>query len=72
MPGYRGETKPRRQPVRHHIEMFAASHRAVNPTDPFPPLSSAQFPALYVRAPIKNLYRQYMNAKSAYKKSKVA
>jgi hypothetical protein len=67
MPGYRGETRPRRQPPRHHIETFAASHQTGSPSDPFPTLSSKQFPALYVRNPIKNAYRSYMRAKSPTK-----
>lgn len=67
---YRGEVRPRREPTRHHIEMYSASHRHQEVNDPFPPLSSKQFPSLYVRSPIKNLYRQYMGAKSAYKKPK--
>lgn len=68
MSEYRGEVRPRRQPTRHHIEMSAASHRSHDVTDPFPPISSKQFPALHTRSPIKNQYRKYMRAKSAYKK----
>lgn len=65
---YRGEVKPRRTSTRHHIEMSAAGHQHRDVDDPFPPLSSKQFPAFYIRSPVKNLYRQYMSAKSAYKK----
>lgn len=67
MNGYRGETRPRRQGVRHHIETFAATHQQHHPTDPFPPLSNKQFPAMYSRNPIKNQYRRYMRAKSPTK-----
>lgn len=68
MNNYRGETRPRRQSPRHHIEMYSASHRARDVSDPFPPLSSKQFPALYIHNPIKNQYRNYMRSKSAYRK----
>jgi hypothetical protein len=61
---YRGEVRPRRQPPRHHIETSAALHDTRPVDDPFPPLSNKQFPALYVRDPIKNQYRRYMRAKS--------
>lgn len=64
MPGYRGESRPRRQGVRHHIETNAAAHKAQDVSDPFPPLSSKQFPSMYVRNPIKNAYRSYMRSKS--------
>ena len=66
--GYRGEVKPRRTPTRHHIQMYSASHNTQPVSDPFPPLSNKQFPAFYTRSPIKNMYRSYMSAKSAYKK----
>jgi len=66
---YRGEARPRRQSPRHHIETYSAAHQHHDVDDPFPPLSSRQFPALYVRNPIKNQYRSYMRAKSAYRKS---
>jgi hypothetical protein len=36
--------------------------------DPFPSLSSKQFPAQYQRDPVKNQYRRFMRAKQAYKK----
>lgn len=65
---YRGEVRPRRQSPRHHIEMSAALHDTRPVEDPFPPLSSKQFPALYQRNPIKNQYRQFMRAKSPYRK----
>jgi hypothetical protein len=52
---YRGEVRPRRQPPRHHIETSAAAHQHHDIDDPFPPLSSKQFPALYIRKPIKNV-----------------
>ncbi len=64
---YRGEVRPRRQGTRHHIETYAAAHQTHNPQDPFPPLSSKQFPAMYTRDPVKNQYRQYMSAKSPTK-----
>jgi hypothetical protein len=38
--------------------------------DPFPPISTKQFPALYIRNPGKNVYRNYMRAKSPYQKSR--
>jgi len=66
--GYRGASRPRRQPPRHHIETSAAAHQHHNVDDPFPALSSKQFPALYVRDPIKNAYRKYMRGKSATSK----
>jgi hypothetical protein len=61
---YRGEVRPRRSPPRHHIETSAAAHQHHNVDDPFPPLSSKQFPALYQHDPIKNAYRKFMRAKS--------
>jgi len=67
--GYRGEVRPRRQSTRHHIEMHAASHRSGKPSDPFPPISTKQFPALYTRSPMKNQYRSYMRAKTPYHKA---
>jgi hypothetical protein len=66
---YRGEVRPRRQAPRHHVETSAASHQHHDVDDPFPPLSSKQFPSLYVRNPVKNQYRNYMRSKSAYRKS---
>jgi hypothetical protein len=68
IPGYRGEVKPRRQPTRHHISLYSASHNTQPVSDPFPPLSSKQFPSFYTRSPVKNLYRRYMQAKTPYKK----
>ena len=65
---YRGESRPRRQPPRHHVTMSAASHNTQPVSDPFPPISSKQFPALYTRDPVKNQYRRYMRAKSAYRR----
>lgn len=62
---YRGEVRPRRQGVRHHIETFSAAHQVKPVSDPFPPISNTQFPAMYQRNnPIKNQYRRYMRAKS--------
>jgi hypothetical protein len=66
---YRGEVRPRRQPPRHHVEPFAESHRHRDVSDPFPPLSSKQFPAMYTHDPIKNQYRRYMRAKQPYRKT---
>lgn len=46
---------------------MAAATRDTRPVnDPFAPLSNKQFPALYVRNPVKNVYRRYMRAKSPY------
>ena len=42
-------------------------HMSKDVSDPFPPLSSKQFPSVYQRDPIKNQYRQYMRSKSPYK-----
>lgn len=68
---YRGQSRPRRQPTRHHIELASAVHRKRDVTDPFPPISSKQFPAMYSRNnPIKNQYRNYMRMKSPYVKSR--
>lgn len=67
---YRGEVRPRRQPARHHMGISAGSHRKREVLDPFPPLSNSQFPAMYIRSPVKNAYRSYMRSKSAYKKPK--
>jgi hypothetical protein len=50
--------------------MSAASHRLHDVTDPFPPISSKEFPALYVRSPVKNQYRNYMRQKSPYQKAR--
>lgn len=69
--GYRGEVRPRRQPTRHHITMNAASHDPRPTDDPFPPISTKQFPAFYVRSPVKNQYRRYMRMKSPYSKPKL-
>jgi hypothetical protein len=67
--GYRGEGRPRRQPPRHHVETSASAHEPRHhPMDPFPSLSSKQFPAQYQRDPVKNQYRRFMRAKQAYKK----
>lgn len=66
--GYRGESRPRREPTRHHISLFAGSHRHDSVDDPFGPISNKQFPAFYTHNPIKNQYRRYMRAKSAYQK----
>jgi hypothetical protein len=66
MPGYRGQSRPRRQPSRHHISTFASAHKPRDVSDPFAPISSKQFPALYTRSPVKNQYRRYMRAKSPY------
>jgi hypothetical protein len=63
---YRGEVRPRRQPSRHHFQMNAATHSTQPTNDPFPPLSSKQFPAFYTRSPVKNQYRRYMKTKSIY------
>ena len=67
---YRGEVRPRRQPSRHHVTMAAAKHDTRPVTDPFPPLSSKQFPAFYTRSPTKNAYRSFMRMKSPYSKPK--
>ena len=69
---YRGETRPRRTPVRHHIVMSAASHDMRPVDDPFPPISTKQFPSLYIRSPVKNQYRRYMQSKSPYRKPKMS
>lgn len=69
--GYRGEVRPRRQPTRHHISLSAGQHRTDTVDDPFGPLSSKQFPSLYQRSPIKNQYRKYMRAKTAYTKPRM-
>ena len=63
---YRGEIRPRRQPARHHIIMNSATRSKLPVTDPFPPMSSQQFPQLYLRNPQKNVYRSYMRSKTAY------
>ena len=68
--GYRGEVKPRRQPSRHHITLSAAAHDYRPTDDPFPPISSKQFPAFYQRSPMKNQYRSYMRAKMPYTKQR--
>jgi hypothetical protein len=65
---YRGEVRPRRQPTRHHIVIWSASHSHQPVSDPFPPMSSKQFPALYTRNPQKNVYRSYMRMKTPYTK----
>lgn len=66
---FRGEVKPRRQAPRHHIEPSAEAHQSHKVDDPFPPISTKQFPAMYVRDPIKNAYRNYMRAKQPYRKA---
>ena len=65
---YRGEVRPRRRPPRHNIVMYSAAHKSGTPDDPFAPISSAQFPALYQRNPVKNVYRSYMRSKSIYQR----
>ena len=64
--GYSGEVRPRRRPTRHNITVSAASHDTQPVNDPFPPISSAQFPHLYQRNPIRNQYRRFMRQKSIY------
>jgi hypothetical protein len=61
---FRGETRPRRQGTRHHIETSAAAHHTHKPDDPFPPISNDQFPAMYQRSLVKNAYRKFMRAKT--------
>ena len=68
--GYRGEVRPRRQPTRHHISMYSGAHQKHTVEDPFPPISTKQFPALYVRSPVTNQYRRYMRIKSPYVKAR--
>ena len=68
MSGYRGETRPRRQPSRHHISLYAGAHKTDEVNDPFPPFNSSQFPAFYTRNPIRNQYRRYMRMKTPYTK----
>lgn len=65
---YRGEVRPRRQVTHHNISLHAASHRATDVSDPFGAFNSVQFPAMYLRNPIKNQYRRYMRAKMPYTK----
>jgi hypothetical protein len=65
---YRGESRPRRQASRHHVTLAAAKHDTRPVNDPFPPMSSKQFPAFYQRNPQKNQYRSYMRMKSPYSK----
>ena len=47
--------------------MSSATHMTKPVSDPFPPLSSKQFPSLYVRNPIRNQYRHFMRVKSPYR-----
>ena len=68
---YRGEVRPRRQSPRHHIVMSAAAHDMRPVDDPFPPISSKQFPSMYIRSPMKNQYRNYMRTKAPYKKPRI-
>ena len=72
MSEYRGEVRPRRTPSRHHIVMSSAAHQHRDVDDPFGPLSNAQFPAMYTRNPLKNVYRNYMRSKTAYGKPRSA
>jgi hypothetical protein len=67
---YRGEVRPRRQPTRHHIVMHVSSHRHDDTSVPFKVLSNAQFPALYIRSPVRRQYRNYMRAKSPYQRQR--
>ena len=66
--GYRGEVRPRRQPVRHHVSLHAGADSTQPVLDPFGPISSKQFPSMYIRNPIRNQYRRYMRAKTPYTK----
>jgi len=68
---FRGEVRPRRQPSRHHVMLDVAKHDTRPVDDPFPPVSSKQFPAFYQRSPQKNTYRRYMRMKSPYSKAKM-
>ena len=68
--GYRGEGRPRRSPTHHHVQVNAGLHKTGAPSDPFGPLSNAQFPSLYIRSPMKNAYRSYMRAKSPYRRQR--
>jgi hypothetical protein len=67
---YRGQVRPRRQPPSHHIQVSAGLHKTGGPSDPFGPLSNKQFPSLYIRNPIKNVYRSYMRQKSPYRRQR--
>lgn len=51
--------------------MSSAAHDMRPTDDPFPPMSTSQFPAFYVRSPVKNQYRRYMRQKSPYSKPKI-
>jgi len=68
---FRGEVRPRRQPVQHHIVTNAATHISRPVEDPFPPISNTQFPQLYIRSPTKNAYRSYMRMKSPYSRQRL-
>jgi hypothetical protein len=48
--------------------MSSAAHDRRPVDDPFAPISSKQFPAMYTRSPMKNTYRSYMRAKTPYTK----
>ena len=70
---FRGEVRPRRQPAgRRHIMTSAAKTRSDDFSNPFKStptvstLSSKQFPALYVRSPLKRQYRNFMRMKTPY------
>lgn len=68
---FRGEVRPRRQSVQHHIVTNAATHVARPVDDPFAPISNTQFPAMYTRSPVKNAYRRYMRMKSPYSRQRL-
>ena len=71
-PIYQRGAKGRRQPTRHHIETFAASHRSADFSSPYTSglnnLAPAQFQSQYVRNPLRNQYRNFMRVKTPYKR----
>jgi hypothetical protein len=68
----KGQSGGRRASTRHHIELYSAAHRAKDFSSPYTAgpinLAPAQFGSQYVRNPARNAYRNFMRAKTPYKK----
>jgi len=69
----RSEASQRRLPVRHHVMVSAAAHRADDLSSPFTAgmsnnLAPAQFHGMYVRNPARNQYQRFMRSKSPYRR----
>jgi hypothetical protein len=66
------QSRGRRQPTRHHVQLSSAAHQIKGFSSPYTAgpinLASAQFGSQYVRNPSRNQYRRFMRVKSPYSK----